>query len=108
MRLNRTMEGTMTKNKAHHSALPETLAGPALDAAVLDTLKHQTRMTYVVTNVLRMDLRLKIKTAVVRRALMRLEKAGKVKRCHTSYATQICWGAVKPNAELSRRPGDKP
>ncbi len=50
-------------------------------------------MTYVVCNILTSVWRKgRPDTSFVRRRLMAMEKAGKVKRMPTSYATQLCWG----------------
>lgn len=62
-------------------------------------------MTYVARNILAMAPRKewgaihkrayrKLDTAFVRRRLIALEKAGKVRRVPSCYATQICWSAV--------------
>lgn len=59
-------------------------------------------MTYVVRNVLAMTPFRKgdphkaayrnLDTAFIRRRLIAMEKAGKVQRVSSIYATQICWG----------------
>lgn len=62
------------------------------DDEILDVLKGRGgTMTYVIRNILSSG-RPNLQTAFIRYRLMTLEKAGKVKRMPTSYATQICWG----------------
>lgn len=50
-------------------------------------------MTYVARNVLSKG-RPNLETAQVLRQLKRLEKAGKVRRVPSSYATQLCWSST--------------
>jgi hypothetical protein len=77
------------------------------DAEILSLIRATTAglMTYVVRNMLEMAPRpewgaihkrgyRKLDIAFVRRRLMAMEKAGKVRRVPSSYATQICWSAV--------------
>lgn len=50
-----------------------------------------TQMTYVIRNGLAMAGHKGLKTDWVRRQLVRMEKAGQVKRVPSVYARQICW-----------------
>lgn len=52
-------------------------------------------MTYVIRNILASEHGYRgLKTAAVRRRLMRLERQGVVARVWSSYAVQICWKRV--------------
>ena len=66
------------------------------DSDVLAAVKDwgNRTMTYVVRNRLASKGRPNLKTAHVRRQLERMERAGKVKRVPSRYATQICWSAT--------------
>lgn len=55
-------------------------------------------MTYVVANRLRIFKPFKaIKTDYVRRRLMKMEKAGLVRRVPSIYKTQYCWALPEVN-----------
>lgn len=65
------------------------------DEEIIDVIARRGRvMTYVICNVLRGKYA-GLETPWVRRHLVALEKAGKVKRVPTDYAVQIRWGLVK-------------
>ena len=54
------------------------------------------QMTYVIRNGLSMDGHKGLETDWVRRQLVRMERAGEVKRVPSVYARQICWALVEP------------
>jgi len=86
-----------SKNNNRQDGPLQRLVGPALDAAVLKQVEASGRMTYVVANWFRSEnpkARLQ-KTADVRRALFRLEKAGMVERCMANYSV----GALKSEVQ---------
>lgn len=77
------------------------------DAEILSVVQNTQAglMTYVVRNILALPPRKewgathkqqyrKLDTSFIRRRLIALEKAGKVRRVPSCYAVQICWKAA--------------
>lgn len=67
------------------------------DAEILAVLRQRSsEITYVIRNILSPG-RPHLETAQIRCALVRMEKAGIVKRVPATYATQIRWALVAPD-----------
>lgn len=66
------------------------------DEEILAVLREHTGInpTYYIKNMLR-SAHKGLETPFVLRRLKALEKAGKVERRPTNYATQICWNIAK-------------
>lgn len=70
---------------------------PTDDEIIAQLARYNTMMTYHLANWLRSNHK-DLDTAFVLRRLKVMEKAGKVKRVPSTYATQLCW-AVTPAPE---------
>lgn len=76
-----------------------SLSTKPTDQDILDTIARGDRMmTYAIRNVLGRKYA-GLKTDWVRRRLMALEKAGKVKRVPTAFVSQICWVIAESGAQ---------
>jgi Fe2+ or Zn2+ uptake regulation protein len=69
------------------------------DSEILDVIvvrSGEILPTYYLKNTLRRQFR-SITTPWLLRRLKAMEKAGKVRRVPSSYATMICWDVAQPN-----------
>lgn len=72
-----------------------------LDDEILAAIQEWggSAMTYVIRNILSPKYGMNA-TALIRRRLIAMEKAGLVERVPNSYAVQICWAIKAPPAAM--------